>query len=192
MTDPKEQLVVRLKYDPQNGWKMRRYCYLGHVFRAGPDWTPVSKDVAAHLRTVKASPSNDHALPAFEIMSQAEANALLEAERERDRPSMPGDSRPVVGGASTRSTPPPAPNATQALAELVARMRRGDELSDEEQGLIQLLQQTPSSSTSPPPPASAPAPIEGRSLLDDPNDDNDDDDSASGKSGGKKSKKKRK
>ena len=74
--------LVRLKpYDPRRGYVLRRFTFRGIKFHEERGWYRVDKDVADYLRSVRQVASDKHAPLAFDVCTEAEAQAL-DAEQE--------------------------------------------------------------------------------------------------------------
>lgn len=77
-----QTLLVRLKpYDPRRGCVLRRFTYRGIKFHEERGWYRVDKEVAEYLRGVRQVPGDKHAPLAFDVCTEAEAQAL-DAEHE--------------------------------------------------------------------------------------------------------------
>jgi len=72
-----DTMLVRLKpYDPRRGFVLRRYTYLGIKFHEERGWYRVDKPVADYLRTVREEPDEEYTPLAFDVCTDAEAQAL--------------------------------------------------------------------------------------------------------------------
>lgn len=80
-----ETMLVRLKaYDPRRGHVLRRYTYRGIKFQEDRGWYRVEKDVADYLRTVRQVATNEHSPLAFDVCTDAEAQAMDKKEQEAE------------------------------------------------------------------------------------------------------------
>jgi hypothetical protein len=81
-----ETLLVRLKpYDPRRGHVLRRYTYAGIKFQEERAWYRVEKPVAEHLRAVRQVPTDEHAPLAFDVCTEAEAQAIEARESDASK-----------------------------------------------------------------------------------------------------------
>jgi hypothetical protein len=93
-----QTLLVRLKpYDARRGQVLRRYTYRGIKLHEERGWYRVGKDVADYLRDVRQVAGDKHAPLAFDVCTEAEAQAL---DAEHD------------AATTTRKKAAEAPNAT--------------------------------------------------------------------------------
>jgi hypothetical protein len=78
-----ETLLVRLKsYDPRRGHVLRRYTYAGIKFQDDRGWYRVEKPVAEYLRKVREVAGDPYSPSAFDVCTEAEAQALDAAEAD--------------------------------------------------------------------------------------------------------------
>lgn len=83
-----QTLLVRLKpYDPRLGCVLRRFTYRGIKFHDERGWYRVDKEVAEYLRGVRQVPGDKHAPLAFDVCTEAEAQALDALARVRRLPT---------------------------------------------------------------------------------------------------------
>ena len=79
-----ETLLVRLKpYDPRRGFKLRRFTFAGIRFQPEQGWYRVEKSVGEYLRSVRATTSDEHSPPAFDVHTDTEAQALDDKEADK-------------------------------------------------------------------------------------------------------------
>jgi len=123
-----ETLLVRLKpYDPQRKFVLRRYAYRGLHFLVKEGWKRVPKDVGDYLRAVRQKEFDTLSPPAFDVCTDAEAQAIDAHERrvaterrtavEAIHTSLPryGDgSEPTDAAASAEADDGPSNEARRA------------------------------------------------------------------------------
>jgi len=81
-----EPLLVRLKpYNPHRGFVMRSYTTGAFTIREERGWHRVPAAVANELRSVRQVAEDPHSALAFDVCTEAEAQALDEAEAEAKR-----------------------------------------------------------------------------------------------------------
>lgn len=79
--------LVRLRpHDPRRGNVLRRYTYKGIKFDADRGWYKVTKAVADYLRDVHQEAGNPHSPLAFDVCTEAEAEAIDAKEHEETNP----------------------------------------------------------------------------------------------------------
>ncbi len=108
-----QTLLVRLKpYDPRRSCVLRRFTYRGIKFHEERGWYRVDKDVAEYLRGVRQVPGDKHAPLAFDVCTEAEAQAL-DAEHEaaattRQKATEASVATPEAPAVTTDDLEPPA------------------------------------------------------------------------------------
>jgi len=102
-----DKLLARLKpRDPHRGHVLRRFVYRGIRFEEGKGWYQVSPEVGEYLRGVRQRTFDPHSPPAFDVCTEAEAQALDERETEEAQPVRPADKARTT---TPREGPPPVP-----------------------------------------------------------------------------------
>jgi hypothetical protein len=102
-------MLVRLKpHNPKQGNVLRTYTVFGIKFTAGRDWFQVDQDVADYLRQVQQESGTPNSPMAFNVCTQAEAEAL--------------DANESAAKAQTLAAPPSAAlSATRVHAPTARR-----------------------------------------------------------------------
>lgn len=94
-----ETSLVRLKpYDPKRGHVLRRYTYRGIRFVVERGWYRVSAAMAEHLEGVRQNPNNPQSPPAFDVVTEEEAQRLDAEAAKAERPTLASDAIPLSVG----------------------------------------------------------------------------------------------
>lgn len=94
-----KQLYVRLKpYNPRRGFVLRRYSFRGLRFLEG-HWYRVPIDLAKQLGEVHQRHNDEDSPLAFDVATQAQAEAIEDAERKREEAERRKLSNAEVVGA---------------------------------------------------------------------------------------------
>ena len=122
-----ETMLVRLKpYNKKKGHILRRYTYRGLRFQESRGWTRVRKEIADYLEKVHQIPGDEDSPLAFDVHSDAEAQAIDKKEAQDAQEKTPAEQATEV--AEAREEPePPAPDEGGDLktADLPQNRKKG-------------------------------------------------------------------
>lgn len=106
----KQVMHVRLKpYEPRRGHVLRRYSYGGIKFHEERGWYRVDKDVADYLRTVRQVHGDEFSALAFDVCTEAEAQAIEAAETNDATVRRGVADAPLLPGRAPKAQEPKAP-----------------------------------------------------------------------------------
>lgn len=118
-----EQMLVRLKaHDPKRGHHLRCYSMAGMKFLATRGWYSVPAEIADYLRTVRQIDNDAMSPLAFDVCSEAEAQALeVREQEEREQRSatraITAEPRPRISARETARREPRRDEATAPSRE---------------------------------------------------------------------------
>ena len=116
-----DTLLVRLKpYDPRRGFVLRRYTYAGIKFHEERGWYRVDRHVGDYLRAVRQVLGDEHAPLAFDVHTEAEAEAIDAEESQataRKKATHPVNATSSVTTADLKGDESEAPSEDDGSAQ---------------------------------------------------------------------------
>ncbi len=120
-------MFVRLKrYNPRRGYVMRKYTHMpsGKKFEETSGWYKVNTEVAESLRDIHQRPRDEESPLAFDVCTQAEAEAIDALERKEQTRREAHGANDLTTGTLRRGNDGPSPELTPVDERRQARAAR--------------------------------------------------------------------
>jgi hypothetical protein len=109
-------MLARIKpYNPKRGHLVRRYMVKGIRFDVNRGWYKVDEALADYLKTVTQNPNDPDTPPVFDVLTEAAARELEEAEEAARKPAPA--SAPLPGTLTTADLPRASADAPATAAQ---------------------------------------------------------------------------